>query len=203
MSGGEVVDGIQIESAALERVSVVGTSSSGKTTFARRLADSLRVSCVELDELYWGPDWTERSDFRAKVIERAEEPAWVIDGNYGKHVRDVVWSRATAIVWLDFGFWTTFSRGVRRTFKRVITREELFAGNRESLRVALFDPEGIPLWILRTYRRRRREMPLLAARPEYAHAMLITLSSPSEAERFLRAVEARKCAARHEVGVRL
>lgn len=173
----------------LQRVSVVGTSGSGKTTFARRVATILDVPFTELDALYWGPEWSVRPEFRSDVAAVAERPAWVIDGNYGNHVRDLVWGRCTAIVWLDFDFWTTFGRGVRRTLERIITREELFSGNRESVRASLFDPEGIPLWILRSYRRRKRETPRLAARPEYAHATFIPLRSPAEAARFLSALE--------------
>jgi len=45
----------------MRRVSVVGTVGSGKTTFARALARKLDVPYVELDELNWGPRWTQAS----------------------------------------------------------------------------------------------------------------------------------------------
>ena len=37
---------------------VMGVSGSGKTTYARKLASQLNVPHIELDTLYWGPDWT-------------------------------------------------------------------------------------------------------------------------------------------------
>ena len=40
------------------RVNVVGTSASGKTTFARALAERLGVRHVELDALHWQSGWT-------------------------------------------------------------------------------------------------------------------------------------------------
>jgi adenylate kinase family enzyme len=177
-----------VNHTAFVRVSVVGTSGSGKTSFARKLAEILEVPCIELDALHWGPDWTVRSSFRSEVAAAVQQPAWVIDGNYGHHVRDLVWGRCTAIVWLDFDFWITFGRGVWRTFKRIVTRERLYSGNRESLRKALLDPEGVPLWIIRSYRRRKRETALLASQPGYAHATFVVLRSPAEAARFLESL---------------
>ncbi len=41
----------------LKRVSVVGTSCSGKTTFAKNLARLLNIEHIELDAIHWLPDW--------------------------------------------------------------------------------------------------------------------------------------------------
>jgi adenylate kinase family enzyme len=168
----------------LTRVCVVGTSGSGKTTFARRLACIVGRSHTELDVLHWGPNWTARPEFVDLARAAADGPAWVIDGNYSK-VRDYVWRRSTAIIWLDYAFATVLSRAVLRTARRIVTRERIYAGNRESLRNALFHRDGIPWWVLRTYHRRRREYPALLASPEYAHAAVVRLSAPAEAEAFL------------------
>ena len=174
----------------LTRVVVVGTSCSGKTTFARRLASILGTQHFELDSLYWGPEWTPRLDFRQEVLAAAQQPRWVIDGNYSA-VRDIIWRRCTAIVWLDYSFARVFSRALRRTARRIITRARLHSGNRETLRNALCDPEGIPWWVVRTHRKRRREFPELFRRPDYGHATVIQLHTPAAAEVFLAEVKAR------------
>jgi adenylate kinase family enzyme len=174
----------------LTRVVVVGTSCSGKTTLARRLAHILASEHFELDSLYWGPGWTPRGDFIQNVRAVAERPRWVIDGNYSA-VRDIVWRRSSAIVWLDYSFSRVFSRALRRTARRIITRECLYGGNRETVRTALFDSDGIPWWVIRTYGKRRREFPELFRRPEYAHSAVIPLAGPGAAERFLAEVSDR------------
>lgn len=173
-----------IEPAHLTRVVVVGTSCSGKTTLARRLATILGTPHVELDALYWGPAWTLRPDFQQEVLAAAEQPRWVIDGNYSA-VRDVIWRRGTVIVWLDYSFARVLSQALRRTARRIVTRERLYGGNRETIRNALFDREGIPWWVVRTHARRRRQFLDLFKRPEYGHATVIPLKTPAAARAFL------------------
>jgi len=109
-----------------QRVVVVGTSGCGKTVFARLLAQSLACPCVELDELYWGPQWTPKPDleFRRRVEAAAHAPRWVADGNYGR-VRDILWPRATTIVWLNYSLHRVLLRALRRTLGRLITRAAL------------------------------------------------------------------------------
>ena len=173
----------------LTRVAVVGTSCAGKTTLARRLADILASEHVELDSIYWGPGWTPRPDFIQTVLAIAQRPRWVIDGNYSA-VRDIIWRRSSAIVWLDYSFARVFSQALRRTARRIITRERLYAGNRETVRNALLARDGIPWCVIRTHGKRRRDFPELLRRSDYRHAAVIQLDRPAVAEAFLLAVSA-------------
>jgi adenylate kinase family enzyme len=90
------------------RIVVIGATGSGKSTFAHRLARSLDVAFVELDALFWESDWTPTPPdiFRARADEATRATAWVVAGNY-HHVRDIVWRRAEAIVWLDYPLWSS------------------------------------------------------------------------------------------------
>jgi adenylate kinase family enzyme len=172
------------------RVNVVGTTASGKTTFARALAERLGVPHVELDALHWEKDWTEAPNevMRLRVERAIAGPEWVVDGNYSA-VRDLVWDRAEAVVWLDFPLPTILWRYATRTRRRIRTQEELWpgTGNRESMWNQLQPRDGLLWWILGTYRRRRRDYPrLLAARPQLT---AIRLCSAREAEQWLAAIE--------------
>jgi adenylate kinase family enzyme len=137
---------------------VIGSSCAGKTTLARRISNVLAVPHVELDALHWGPNWTERPDevLRDAVRERASGEGWVIDGNYSK-VQDIVWPRATDAVWLNYSFPVVFGRALRRTVRRMVTREELFGGNRESFRNSFLSRDSILWWVITTFGRRRRQ----------------------------------------------
>ncbi len=168
-----------------QRISVVGTIGSGKTTFARKTSKLLGVSHIELDALHWEPNWVEAPNdlFRERVKQSLQGGSWVVDGNYHQ-VRDIVWSRADTVVWLDYPFRTIMGRLVKRTLRRVFTREKLWNGNQEHIR-GLFTRDSVFLWAIRTYRKRRTQYPILLSRPENSHLAVVRLRSPREATRFL------------------
>jgi adenylate kinase family enzyme len=169
-----------------QRIAVVGTSGSGKTTLASRLARRLGIPHVELDALHWGPNWTPSAweVFRERVCQALSGDAWTTDGNYSR-VRDIVWSRADTVVWLDYSLPVVLGRVTRRTMKRTLAREELWSGNRERFWAAFFSRDSIVWWALRTYRRRKKEYPLLFCQPEYAHLHIVHLTSPHAAHKWL------------------
>jgi len=160
------------------RISVVGTSGSGKTTLARQISQRLAIPHVELDALHHEPDWQEAPTdvFRKRVEQSLSSDSWVVDGNYSK-VRDIVWSRADTVVWLDYTLPVIMTRLLGRTLRRVVTQEELWSGNRETWQQT-FSRDSILLWALQTYPKNRKEYPILLAQSEYAHLKVVHLRSP-------------------------
>jgi adenylate kinase family enzyme len=171
------------------RIAVVGTTGSGKTTMAHRLARRLGCPHVELDALHWGPDWTTvpLETFRSRSVQALSGQTWTVDGNYSK-VRDIVLGRADTLVWLDYPLPLILWRLIRRTLVRLVTREELWSGNREEWRSQL-GPDSLLLWALRTYRRRRREYTAIQGDSRYSHLTFVRLRSPRAAEAWLAAVK--------------
>jgi adenylate kinase family enzyme len=179
-----VESGGRLEGA--RRIVVVGTCGSGKTTLARRLAQRLGIAHVELDSLHWGPDWTPapREVFRERVAQALSGEAWTTDGNY-RAVRDIVWRWADTVVWLDYSLPVVMGRVTRRTIRRSALREELWNGNRERFREAFLSRDSIIWWALTSYRRRKREYPVLFGQPDYAHLHVVHLASPRTADKWL------------------
>lgn len=43
-------------------INIIGTTGSGKSTFARKLAQKQQLQYIELDNLLWLDDWQESAD---------------------------------------------------------------------------------------------------------------------------------------------
>jgi adenylate kinase family enzyme len=176
----------------MKRVSVIGTTGSGKTTFARALAAGIGAAHVELDGLFWETGWkmAELDTFRGRVRSAISGERWVVDGNYrAAGVLDLVWSRADTVVWLDYPLPLVLVRLFRRIVARIRDGTELWpgTGNRETVRNAFFNRDPLLWFAVRTHRGRRRRLAEALARPEHAHLKAHRFTRPADAERWLEA----------------
>lgn len=173
-----------------QRIVIIGTSCSGKSTLARQLSQQLSIQYIELDELHWLPDWQERdvADFRHLVTEAVAGESWVVDGNYSC-VRDILWPHATLIVWLNYPLLTVLFQAVKRTLMRTITRQPVCAGNTETFWRALLSRDSIIRWILQTHYEYQREYSVLLESELTAQAKVIICSSRQETKQLLQAFE--------------
>jgi len=173
----------------LRRVLVIGSSCAGKTTLAAALAARLGQPCFDLDELFWGPDWTPKPEdrFLALVDQAGAGEHWVMAGNYAS-ARALLWPRVTTIIWLDYGLPTVLWRALRRSLVRGWTRQELWHGNHESLRRNFLSRESILLWVLSHFQRRRRQFEALRGQPPHGQPRWLAFRQPRAAQRFLAAL---------------
>jgi adenylate kinase family enzyme len=170
----------------VKHVAIVATATcSGKTTLGRELARRLDLQFVELDALAHGPNWTETpdDDLRALVDPIVASDGWVIDGGYWGKLGDLVLRNADVVVWLDLPVRIWLLRLVRRTLGRMIRREELWHGNRETVRTVIFSRDSLLWYALRNHPRHRRVYPKRLAPYE-----VVRLRSPREVEEWLASV---------------
>ena len=168
------------------RLLVLGSTGSGKSTFARDLAGRIGAPHIELDALNWDPGWTNLSvadpeKLTARVREAVAPDAWTCDGNYSV-VRPIVVARATHAVWLDYSCPLIMRRVLRRSLARAIGGQELWAGtgNREDFRRWL-DKEHPIRWAWATYDHRRQTMEALLAHESTAKLQKHRITHPREA----------------------
>jgi adenylate kinase family enzyme len=172
----------------MRRVSLLGVPRSGKTSIGRRLAASLDVPFVELDSLFHQPDWAElsRREFRTQVAHAVAGDDWVVDGNYAA-VQDLVWQRADTVVWLDLPRRSITWRIIRRTIRRVMTRERLWNNNREPFsNLYRLDPEkNIIRWAWVKHAEYIERYTAAMQDPGYAHLRFVRLRSDHDIAEFL------------------
>ena len=131
------------------RINVVGSSGSGKSILAQHLARALALPYIELDALFWQPNWPPAPDpaFLAGITNALVASGWVLDGNYDR-TRSIKWANVEVVTWLDLPAWRILLQVLNRTLRRSLKGEVLWAGNRETLRKALFSRNSILLWAI-------------------------------------------------------
>lgn len=158
----------------MERVIITGSSGAGKTTMAAALAARLGLPRAELDALHHGPGWVKRPEFEADVDRFTAGPAWVCEEQYFGSLGGLLWERADTLVWLDLPRRTVMRRVVGRSLLRVLTRRELWNGNRETWR-DLFDSDHPMRWAWANHARKRMSTAERLAR--YPHLAVVRLVS--------------------------
>jgi adenylate kinase family enzyme len=148
----------------VRRIAIKGSSGAGKSILAAALSYRLGLPHVELDGLHHGPNWAAPSAelFRARVAEVLDdERGWIVDGNYEAKLGTFVLDRADLIVWLDLPLPIKLVRLTRRTARRYLLQENLWNGNRETLRGMFWGGDALFTWAVRCHFRHQRDWPAL------------------------------------------
>jgi len=88
----------------MQRVLVMGSSGSGKSTFARRLSAMTGIPFVSIDAIFWKPGWVESNteEFRERMTEVTRQPRWIMDGNYTKSgAGELRRELSDTVIWFD------------------------------------------------------------------------------------------------------
>jgi adenylate kinase family enzyme len=173
----------------LKQINVIGTSGSGKSTFSRELADALKIPYIEMDKIFWEPNWQQPSDEKFfKNLENAlSRDKWVLDGNYTRTI-PIKWKNVETVIWLDYSFTTTTFQSIKRTVQRCIHKQEIWeeTGNIESFRKSFFSKDSIIWWSIKNHSKTRKKYQNYFANSDYSHIQFISLKNRKEADSFLR-----------------
>ena len=123
----------------MERIMIIGSGGSGKTTLARQLGEKTGLPVVHLDQIFWSPgNWKhlEREEFDALLEEELKKPQWILDGNYNRTLEPRL-EKCDTVIYLDFPRLVSFTGWLRRVIKnRGRARPDMAPGCGE-----WFDPE--------------------------------------------------------------
>ncbi len=86
-----------------QRILIIGSGGSGKSTLSCQLAEKTKLPLIHLDHEYWKPGWVEtpKEEWRGRVAELAEQEQWIMDGNFSGSL-DIRVPRCDCIVLLDY-----------------------------------------------------------------------------------------------------
>ncbi|RXJ74413.1 adenylate kinase [Veronia nyctiphanis] len=175
------------------RIKVVGTNGSGKSYFSAKLSRVLNVPYIEMDAHYWRPDWqtAPSREFVTNLKTAMRSSSWVMDGNYD-HISGEVMPDVDTLIWLDYSFSRTVSQALRSAVNNVVTRKEMWAGNRETLKTAFFSKDSRFISTVKTYHQTRRHLSARVTEEGMKHLNIIRLKHPDEAAAFLSAMQPAK-----------
>jgi adenylate kinase family enzyme len=172
----------------IRKVLVIGSGGAGKSTFARRLGQLLRIEVIHLDALYWNAGWVEtpKPVWAETVAELVQRDAWIMDGNYSGTF-DIRLKACDAVIFLDMPRLICLWRVLKRlVIYRKRNRPDMAAGCREKLNGEFL------LWIW-NYPKRTRPKIVAWMRENAGGKKVIWLRSPVEVQKYLADVSKASC----------
>ncbi|GAA1898960.1 hypothetical protein GCM10009716_05980 [Streptomyces sodiiphilus] len=171
------------------RIALVGPVAAGKSTLAAAIAAHTGLPHLDLDALFWTPNWTPApaAAFRTRVRQALAQEEWIADGNYGGDIAEILLHRAELTIWLDLPLRICLPRLVRRSLRRAATGEELFGGNRETYG-HLLARDSI-LWWGPAHHRRHRARWATRLIPSAGGTPVVRLNRPAAIAPRLRALD--------------
>ncbi len=186
---GDMQDPSSVGSPCRKKILVAGSTGAGKTTLAQALAARLEIPFHEMDALaFAGPGWRENERLAQDVSRIVSGPCWIFDSFGYPEVRDLLWSGADTIVWLDYPRSVVMHRVLRRSAVRTLLRRRVFGGNVETVG-SWFSASHPAWWAWSQYAGRRAEIASRCAR--FAPLNVIRLTSPRAAAEWLATVPQR------------
>ena len=180
-----------------QRISVVGSTGSGKTYLARNISERLDLPYYELDQIRqkFVHKSLDRAGFSGAVAELVANDHWVIDGHY-RDVRHLVWERSDLVVYLNYSPALIFTRLLVRFIRK--RRDQMRPDKRAALAKASERDSAYSAssatWARRISRlvktiRERQEYARILAGPDFCDLAVVKLESPLAAREWLESRE--------------
>lgn len=100
-----------------QKIAIIGSPGSGKSTVAKRLHELLKLPLIHLDKNFLRENWqtTPVEEWQQKVKDFVAQPKWIIDGDYFSTM-DLRLAAADTIVYFDVPRFVCLWRITKRAF---------------------------------------------------------------------------------------
>lgn len=163
---------------AIKRIAVIGISASGKSVFAKKLAEKSKLPLIHMDQIFWRGNWEEvpEAEYLKKHQEIIQQGSWIIEGYIEENMADRL-KLADLVIYLDFSgarcAWWVIKRWLAH---RKESRPELSSDAFERFKWNFF-------WRVLTRKERIRiESVLIISKP----ANIVRLKTPDDLEIYLK-----------------
>ncbi len=163
------------------KVVILGVSASGKSTFARKLGKKTGLPVTYIDALMWKPDWQYIGDEETVrlIKEASEKEAWITEGYIEKGARVELFTKADAIVYLDYPAWLPAFRYIKRWIKHRNNPRPELPGCPEKFSFEFF---------VRVYKKKEVYRLEQLFKQHDWNTKIIRLKSPAKADLFLKSL---------------
>ncbi len=165
------------------KIAVIGHSSSGKSTFSKRLAKVYAIPVLHIDKIFFESNWIERDStiVEEEMREFMGNKAWIIDGFYRKLATER-FEEADQIFMFNFNrFKCLYGAIVRRLKYHNQNRDSVCVGCRERLNFSFI------WWILFGGRKKDSRKLLKRFEQEYKDKIVV-FKNRKQANDYLRSI---------------
>lgn len=102
----------------MNRIIVIGSPGSGKSTLSKKLAKKLDLPLIHLDKLFWTSGWVgvSREEFDKKLLEEMKKDKWIMDGDYLRTL-PMRLEKSDMVIYFDYSTALCLFRVIKRVIK--------------------------------------------------------------------------------------
>jgi adenylate kinase family enzyme len=166
------------------KISVIGYSASGKSTFSKKLAQHYNIPKLHIDTIYFkaSMEIQDKLDTEHKIRTFMTQNDWIIDGTYRFLVQER-YDVCDQLFIFDFNRFKSFSGLIRRYFKyRNKQRDTMAIGNPEKLDFSFIK------WILWDGRKKNSKELFKSIALKYPHKVVV-FKNRKQVRQYLRQIE--------------
>lgn len=151
------------------KIQVIGYSSSGKSTFSKRLSKHYQIELLHIDTIFFGPNWVDRDRKTVELEIKAfmKKDSWIIDGTYRKIAKER-FEQSDQIFIFDFNRFKCLYGAISRRIKyHNQNRDSIADGCKERLNFSFI------WWILFSGRKRDSKALMKLYKEKYKHKVVV------------------------------
>ena len=165
------------------KILVIGYSSSGKSTFSKRLGNVYNIPVLHIDKIFFAPNWVERDKKQVEKEIKAfiKNESWIIDGLY-RNLAKERFELADQIFIFDFNrFKCLYGAIVRRVKFHNQIRDSIADGCKERLNLSF-------IWWILFGGRKKESKELLKTIKTIYEKKVIVFKNRRQASHYLRSI---------------